>query len=58
VIHCIGADNVASIAVATKLGSRMLRTAQMPAPYEKMVVDIWGQSRDEWQARRNDRSAT
>ena len=58
VIHCIGADNVASIAVAAKLGSRMLRTAQMPAPYEKMVVDIWGQSRDEWQERRSDRSAT
>lgn len=58
VIHCIGADNAASVAVATKLGSRMLRTAQMPPPYEKMVVDIWGQSRDEWQARRNDRSAT
>jgi RimJ/RimL family protein N-acetyltransferase len=58
VIHCIGADNAASIAVATKLGSRKLRTVQMPAPYEKMTVDIWGQSRDDWRATRNDRRAT
>jgi RimJ/RimL family protein N-acetyltransferase len=58
VIHCIGAENLASVAVATKLGSRKLRTATMPAPYEGIVVDIWGQSREEWRARRNDRIAT
>jgi RimJ/RimL family protein N-acetyltransferase len=51
VIHCIGADNLASIAVATKLGSRKLRTAPLPPPYEKIVVDLWGQSREEWRAR-------
>jgi len=37
--------------VASKLGSRKLRTAQMPAPYEGIEVDIWGQSREQWQAR-------
>jgi RimJ/RimL family protein N-acetyltransferase len=59
VIHCIGAENLPSVAVATKLGSRKLRTAQMPAPYEGFVVDIWGQSRAEWEERRGMmRSAT
>jgi len=58
VIHCISADNQPSVAVATKVGSRKLRTATMPAPYEGIEVDIWGQSREEWRARRNDRSTT
>ena len=53
VIHCIGAENAASIAVATKLGSRRLRSATMPPPYEGLVIDVWGQSREEWMARRN-----
>jgi len=57
VIHCISADNLASIAVATKLGSRKLRTARMPAPYEGVEVDIWGQTRAEWQSRIKDRDA-
>jgi RimJ/RimL family protein N-acetyltransferase len=57
VIHCISAENLASVAVATRLGSRILRQASMPPPYEGIVVDIWGQSRDEWRARRgNERS--
>jgi RimJ/RimL family protein N-acetyltransferase len=51
VIHCIGADNVASIAVATKLGSRKLRSATMPPPYEGLVIDVWGQSREDWRKR-------
>jgi RimJ/RimL family protein N-acetyltransferase len=58
VIHCIGADNRQSVSVATKLGSRKLRTATMPAPYEGLVVDIWGQTREEWRARRNRGSST
>ena len=52
VIHCINDGNQASVALATKLGSRKLRTATMPAPYEGVVIDVWGQSRDEWHARR------
>ena len=52
IIHCIGPENRSSIAVATKLGSAPLRTAQLPAPYEGMTVDIWGQSREAWLARR------
>ena len=53
VIHCISADNLPSIALATKLGSRKLGTATLPAPYEGLEVDVWGQSRGEWLARRN-----
>jgi RimJ/RimL family protein N-acetyltransferase len=58
IIHCIEASHTASIAVATKLGSRKLRQSQMPPPYETVTVDIWGQSREEWQARRGNRSTT
>jgi RimJ/RimL family protein N-acetyltransferase len=58
VIHCISADNLASVALATKLNSRKLRTSTMPPPYENVVVDVWGQSSEAWRARRNDRSAT
>jgi RimJ/RimL family protein N-acetyltransferase len=52
VIHCIGPDHIASQNVAKRLGSRVLRQAQMPPPYENTQVDIWGQSREEWFARR------
>ena len=52
VIHSINAENQPSQALAQRLGSRLLRQANLPAPYETIVVDIWGQSRDEWRARR------
>lgn len=58
VIHCIAADNAPSRAVAERLGSRKLRTTNLPAPFEAMVVDVWGQTREEWRARRNQRGAT
>jgi RimJ/RimL family protein N-acetyltransferase len=52
IIHCIDAGNTASQKVAKRLGSRILRQAQMPPPYENTQVDIWGQTRAEWFARR------
>jgi RimJ/RimL family protein N-acetyltransferase len=52
VIHTIGPDNVPSQNVARRLGSRKLRTGKLPAPFEHVPVDIWGQSREEWLARR------
>ena len=52
VIHCIDPRNAPSQAVARKLGSRNLRTGRMPAPFNESPVDIWGQSREEWRARR------
>ena len=38
--------------VARKLGSRNLGPGSLPAPYQESRIDIWGQSRDEWRARR------
>ena len=53
VIHSIDPDNRASQTLAQRLGSHILRRCNMPAPFEKIVVDIWGQSREEWFSRRN-----
>ena len=52
VIHSINAENQPSQELAKRLGSRLLRQANLPAPYETVVVDVWGQSRDAWRARR------
>ncbi|WP_337187446.1 GNAT family N-acetyltransferase [Phenylobacterium sp.] len=53
VIHTIEAENIPSQAVATRLGSRILRQATLPPPLG-LTVDCWGQSRVEWRARRRD----
>jgi RimJ/RimL family protein N-acetyltransferase len=54
VIHSINPDNGPSQALARRLGSRILRQANLPPPYETVVVDVWGQSREEWFARRKE----
>jgi RimJ/RimL family protein N-acetyltransferase len=51
-IHCRDARNAPSQAVARKLGSRILRQARLPAPYDDPPIDVWGQTRAEWRARR------
>jgi RimJ/RimL family protein N-acetyltransferase len=48
VIHTIAPENTASVRVAERLGSRKLREANLPAPFETLRVDVWGQSRDAW----------
>ena len=35
-----------------ELGARDLGPGQLPAPYLDSRIDIWGQSREEWRARR------
>lgn len=52
IIHCIDPDNTPSQAVARRLGSSILRQTTMPAPFEHITVDVWGQSREQWLARR------
>jgi len=52
VIHCIDEQNLASQGVAKRLGSSYLRRVQMPPPYEAQPVDAWGQTRDQWRARK------
>jgi RimJ/RimL family protein N-acetyltransferase len=52
VIHSIDPANAPSQAVARKLGSRNLGPGRLPPPFQDAPVDIWGQSREEWRARR------
>ena len=52
VIHCIDPANVPSQRTAQRLGSRLLRSGWLPPPFEGVEVEIWGQSREEWRARR------
>jgi RimJ/RimL family protein N-acetyltransferase len=53
VIHSIAPENIASQEVAKKLGSRNQGRGVLPAPFQNSVIDIWGQSRDEWRAYRS-----
>jgi RimJ/RimL family protein N-acetyltransferase len=49
VIHSIDPANTASQAVARKLRSQNFGPGSLPAPFQDARVDIWGQSRAEWQ---------
>jgi len=51
-IHCIDERNLASQGVAKRLGSTYLRRVTMPAPYNDKPVDAWGQTREQWRARK------
>ena len=51
VIHVIDIGNTPSQAVARKLGSRKRGRSRLPPPYHTALVDIWGQTREEWRAR-------
>ncbi len=46
-----GPDALTMQAVAARLGSTLLREACLPVPFDH-VVDLWGQSRAQWRARR------
>ena len=50
-VHSISPANAASQRVAAKLGSQLLGPVQLPAPYERDVVDLWGQSSRDWARR-------
>ena len=50
VIHTISPANVESKALARRLGSEYLRMDKLPAPFE-IDVEVWGQSRTQWQSR-------
>lgn len=52
VIHLIHVDNTPSQAVAAKLGSRD-SGQEVEVPGFGMMVNIWGQTAEEWRARRN-----
>lgn len=52
IIHCIDPANTPSQAVAKRLGSRILRKGKMPPPFDHYDIDVWGQTAEEWKARR------
>jgi len=52
VIHCIDPANTPSQKVALRLGSTNRGPGKLPSPYEDAAVDIWGQSRAQWRARK------
>lgn len=54
VIHSIDTGNLGSKGVAAKLGSRYLRQDRLPAPFDDKDIEIWGQSREQWRARRRE----
>ena len=37
---------------AMRLGSRNRGPGKLPAPFEDVPIEIWGQTREEWRARR------
>jgi RimJ/RimL family protein N-acetyltransferase len=51
VIHIIEPTNAASVAVARKLGSRSRGSGSLPAPHDKVPVEIYGQTREQWRLR-------
>jgi RimJ/RimL family protein N-acetyltransferase len=51
-IHTIDPANHGSQAVARRLGSKILRQCTLPPPIEAGVLDVWGQTRAQWLARR------
>jgi RimJ/RimL family protein N-acetyltransferase len=52
VIHCIDPDNTASQKVAQRLGSMNRGPVTLPPPLEDYPIEVWGQTREEWRARR------
>lgn len=52
VIHCIDPGNAPSRRVAERLGSRFLRMDRCPAPFDAEDIEVWGQTRQEWNARK------
>lgn len=52
VIHSIHPDNAASQALARRLGSSNRGPGQLPEPFQAEPIEIWGQTREQWRARR------
>jgi RimJ/RimL family protein N-acetyltransferase len=52
VVHLIDPANLASQNVARRLGSVLRGPGRLPPPFEDAAVDVWGQGRAAWRARR------
>jgi RimJ/RimL family protein N-acetyltransferase len=52
VIHTIDPANSNSKRVAARLGSTFLRMDELPEPHQGKPVEVWGQRRAQWRARK------
>lgn len=52
IVHTIDPLNTPSQRVARRLGSRILRRSELPPPMNGRMIDVWGQTKEEWKARR------
>lgn len=52
VIHTIAPSNLASAAVAARLGSVNRGPGRLPPPMDTEVIEIWGQTREAWRRRK------
>lgn len=52
IIHTIDPANLPSQRVAERLGATLRGPGKLPAPHENAPVEIWGQTADQWRARR------
>ncbi|WNO53772.1 GNAT family N-acetyltransferase [Stakelama saccharophila] len=52
IIHTIAPDNARSAALARRLGSQNGGPTTLPRPLDHIRVDAWGQTAEEWRARR------
>jgi RimJ/RimL family protein N-acetyltransferase len=52
IIHTIVPENAPSIALAKRLGSRLIGPTKLPEPFQDLVIDAWGQSAEQWQENR------
>ncbi|MEZ4364800.1 MAG: GNAT family N-acetyltransferase [Kofleriaceae bacterium] len=52
VIHAIAPSNLPSRALAERLGSTLRGPGRLPPPHGDAPIDIWGQDRATWRARR------
>jgi RimJ/RimL family protein N-acetyltransferase len=53
IIHTIDPENVGSQKVAIALGSKNRGPGKLPPPFSDATVDIWGQTAEQWRARRS-----
>ena len=52
VIHCIDPANMPSQRLAERLGASDRGPGKLPPPFDHFPVEVWGQTREQWRARR------
>lgn len=52
-VHFIDPGHEASKGVAARLGASFREHGKLPPPFDQIQVEVWGQSREQWLARRS-----